>query len=273
MKAAPDSTAIRSLDLVLRDIGPADLTPHFQPIVDATNGTVMGMEVLARGPWPYQSPGLLFARARALDLTRDLDHACRAAALARIATLAPAWPGCRWFLNVTPEVFCDPAPAAIALADEARSAGVDPARIALEITEREAIADLERFQCAVDEYAEQGFLIALDDFGSGSNGLVTLSSCMPHIIKLDMELTRGIRTHRYKQSIVDSVVQLAHSVGALLIAEGVEQWADLETLTEQGIRYFQGYLFGEPVPEPARLPSAILESLRRLNAGRDRRAS
>jgi len=231
-----------NLDLVLRDIDRADIRPHFQPIVDLSRGVVIGYEALSRGPAPFESPSLLFARARQLGMVAELDHACLGAAFARIRTMRDRdWD---WFLNVTPEVFCQYD--AADTASSVRAFGVDPARIVFEITERDADVDLDTLRRAASAHAREGFRIALDDFGSGSNGLIALVACRPHVIKLDMELTRGVGQDAYKQRVVGSMVALAASIGATLIAEGVETRQELEALVRQGVRLAQGRWFGEP---------------------------
>jgi len=255
-----------SLDLVLRDIGPEDITPHFQPIVDLLTTSVIGYEVLSRGPAPFQSPSPLFARARQLNLIHELEHACHTAALERIGDLLRSVPVCQWFVNISPEVFCGDTQESVSLADQVRGFAIDPAHLVFEITEHETSHDPEAFQRAVRHHAREGFRIAIDDFGAGISGLVTLASSKPHIIKMDMELTRSVHAHPYKQSIVRAIVSLAISVDARLIAEGVESWQELEALLHQGVRFAQGHLFGGAEPEPRQLPDHIVHMLRHVRA-------
>ncbi|HEV7765402.1 MAG TPA: EAL domain-containing protein [Thermoanaerobaculia bacterium] len=251
----------QSLDIVLRDIDPSAITPYFQPIVDLFTARVLGYEILSRGPAPFESPSMLFTRARQLGLTAELERACHTAAFSRIGEMDTQAQGRQWFVNVSPEVFCESDSAATAA--EIRRRGLDPSQIVFEITERDAIVDHEQFQRAVRIHAEKGFRLALDDFGSGNSGLVTLVSCMPHVIKLDMELTRDVNVHPYKQNIVRAIVSLAASVDAQLIAEGVETWQELEMLVRQGVRFAQGYLFSAPLLQPSTLNGEVSEMLLR----------
>lgn len=253
--------SVRSLDLVLRDITAEDITPFFQPITDLFTGAVVGYEVLSRGPLPFESPALLFDRSRELGLTPELERACQAAAFARIATLSREQ---RWFVNVTPEVFAGSE--ASDLAAEVRAHGIEPSAIVLELTERDVITDHDRFQRAVRAHAGEGFSIALDDFGSGSSGLVTLLACMPQVIKLDMQLTRGVNADPYKQTLVRSIVSMAASVDARLIAEGVETWQELEMLARQGVRFAQGRVLAGATFEPADLSESVRAMLMRTIA-------
>lgn len=116
----------------------------------------------------------------------------------------------------------------------------------------------------VSHYTRQGFRIALDDFGSGHSSLVTLVRCVPHFLKLDLEIVRGVDRTLYKQQLVKSLVAFSMSVDAKLIAEGVETREELETLVRLGVRYGQGYLFAKPVPEPMELPLSVREELAQL---------
>lgn len=128
--------------------------------------------------------------------------------------------------------------------------GLSQSHIVIEITERDSIDDYARFEAAIAHYGNQGFRIALDDFGSGHSGLITLLSSRPHYLKLDMAVVRDIHLDTYKQMIVKSVVALADNIGAELIAEGVESEYELDVLLSYGVRHAQGFLFGRPAATP-----------------------
>jgi EAL domain-containing protein (putative c-di-GMP-specific phosphodiesterase class I) len=183
-------------------------------------------------------------------LTAELERACGRAALARVAQFAPRLRQSQWFVNISPEVFCAGAEHLAPVVSAIRKREIEPSQVVLEITERAPIADIEQFELAARLYSAEGFRIAIDDFGSGVNGLLTLLACKPHIIKLDMELTRGVHSHSYKQRIVRAIASLAESVNAQLIAEGVETHFELDALLEQGVRFAQGRLFGNPAACP-----------------------
>lgn len=252
-----------SLDAFLRNVESCDIRPHFQPIIDLFTASIIGYEVLARGPAPFESPSILFDRARQLGTTARLEHACRNAAFSRIGELDDEQ-DLQWFINTSPEPLSEPSLDGRSTAEKARRNGIRPERIVVEITESGVIGDHEVFQGLVRDYAGEGFRIALDDFGSGSSGLVTLVSCMPHVIKLDMELTRGVNVHPYKQNVVRSLAGLAASVDAKLIAEGVETWQELDMLVRQGVRFAQGRLLGDALAEPAKFDPQVRTSVLRM---------
>ncbi len=227
------------------------VTPVFQPIVDLLHGEVIGQEVLSRGLGPVREAHHLFTRARAEGFTWELERACWTAALQCISRLPEAQRRAPFFFNVSPDVLSDPrfADRSVALLERY---GLAPKHLVLEITEKAAFEDDALLQRLTRQCAAQGFGIALDDFGAGHSGLVTLVHSAPQFIKLDQALVRDIHRHSYRQHLVKSLVTFASSVDAILIAEGVETWEELAVLLRLGIRYAQGYLLARPTPVPER---------------------
>jgi len=218
---------------------------HFQPIVDLLGGTVLGYEVLSRAA-RFPSIADAFTLARRHGLAWDFESACRTTAIAQIVELNGRARGLRFFLNVGPEVLSDPRFVSAFTCGSLRAAGVEPSQIVLELTEQQAVSDQGRFSELIQHYTSQGFEVALDDFGVGHSSLVTLVSCTPHFLKLDIELVRGIQTDAYRQRLVRSLVGFAANVDSKLVAEGVETWDELEVLVRLGVRYAQGFLFARP---------------------------
>ena len=119
-------------------------------------------------------------------------------------------------------------------------------RLMFEVTEVERIEDPSHLKRIFDEYSKRGFTTAIDDFGAGYSGLNLLASFQPHVIKLDMALTRNIHADVVRQAIVAGIVQVAVRLNIEVIAEGIETIAERDVLTELGIRYMQGYLYARP---------------------------
>jgi diguanylate cyclase (GGDEF)-like protein len=254
----PAAHAVR--DIVERQL----ITSHFQPILDLHHGTVMAWEVLSRGPEGFSAPTEIFAAAEKQGLLSQLERVCRGVALRTIAGFPSSLRSRSFFINVSPNVIGDPRLLNGHMQEELAGLGLDQRNFVIEITERESITDYAAFERQIRHYVEHGFRIALDDLGAGHSGLVTLVTCSPHFMKLDMTLSRDIHRHAYKQHLVKSLTAFAASVDAALIAEGVESWEELETLARLGVRYAQGFLFARPAPTPGEPSEETRLELRRI---------
>jgi EAL domain-containing protein (putative c-di-GMP-specific phosphodiesterase class I)/GGDEF domain-containing protein len=262
---APAGTPARRYEDAIADVVRGRLiTPHFQPIVDMHHGTVLAWEVLSRGPEAFPSPAELFAAAEKLGLLPQLEHVCRDVALRTIASFPSAMRARSFFINVSPNVIGDPNLLNGHIQAELAALNLDQRNFVIEITERESIHDYGAFERQIRHYVEHGFRIALDDLGAGHSGLVTLVTCSPHFLKLDMTLARDIHRHSYKQHLVKSLIAFAAGVDATLIAEGVESWEELETLARLGIRFAQGFLFARPGRVPVEPSDETRVELRRI---------
>jgi diguanylate cyclase (GGDEF)-like protein len=246
----------------VRRIGATDVRAAYQPIVNLLTGVTMAHEVLCRHcELPEDGFGALIDKAHERGATWEVEAACREQSLASIARLPQPMRDGRYFLNVSPGTLRDPRfrdsfnPRVLA------QYGLDLQNLVIEITEKESISDYENFEAAIQHYIARGFKVALDDFGSGHSGLTTLISAHPHYLKLDMEITRDVDKRPYKQMLVRSLVGLASNVNASLIAEGVETWAELETLMKLGIRYAQGFLFARPGFTPPDVEAGAIKRL------------
>jgi len=98
----------------------------------------------------------------------------------------------------------------------------------------------------IETYRRMGFTTALDDFGAGHAGLNLLAKFQTDVIKLDMELIRGIDTSLPRRMIVEGLVRMFERMDIMVVAEGVETLGEYETLRNMGIRYIQGYLLARP---------------------------
>jgi EAL domain-containing protein (putative c-di-GMP-specific phosphodiesterase class I) len=118
--------------------------------------------------------------------------------------------------------------------------------VVLEITERAPLSGLEEVREHVRELRQFGFRIAVDDLGAGYAGLTSFATLDPDIVKLDMNLVRGIEGSAVKRKLVGSVASLCREMDMLIVAEGVETAAERDVLTELGCDLFQGFLFARP---------------------------
>src|SRR3712207_6214944 len=118
-----------------------------------------------------------------------------------------------------------------------------------EFTENEHMSDPSHVGRIVEEYKRIGFTTALDDFGAGYAGLNLLAQFQPDLVKIDMELVRGIATSAARRAIISGIMCIARDLGLQVVAEGVETEDEMRALREAGIALFQGYLFARPLVE------------------------
>jgi diguanylate cyclase (GGDEF)-like protein len=251
-EAGPASAAIS--DVIARGL----LAPVYQPIVALASRTVIGHEGLIRPvpPAPFADPGALFEAADVAGRLTALDLACVEAIVAG----AHALPEEQFLsLNLSPATLEAPdfSPAAL-LAILARH-GFDRQRLVVELTEHQAIHDVDRVRSRLDELRESGVRIAADDIGAGNAGLRLLAEISFDVLKVDLGLVQRSSSGDQSTAVLGSVVAFASRMGALVIAEGVEESAQLASLAELGIEVGQGYHLGRPGPlkQPVREPDPV----------------
>jgi EAL domain-containing protein (putative c-di-GMP-specific phosphodiesterase class I) len=209
----------------------------FQPIVHLNSLETIGYEALARFPAEeIVSPKAWFDAAEAQGLTHDLEILAVASALAQLDRLPE---GVFVSLNVSPTT---------AASEEMRKLleGVDAERIILEVKENATMDDYQRFVGAIDKLRSTGVRVAVDDAGAGDVSVRQMLDVRPDIIKIDVDVTRGIEHDPVKQAIANAFRSLAAGSGAMSLAEGIETDDELEMLKSLNIGAGQGYLLGRP---------------------------
>ena len=126
--------------------------------------------------------------------------------------------------------------------------GVDPAYLHLEITESAYAENPGQIISTVEELRKLGFIIEMDDFGSGYSSLNMLSQMTLDILKLDMKFIQSELSKPVEQSILNDVITMAHRMYLSVVAEGVETREQVERLRAVGCDYVQGYYFAKPMP-------------------------
>lgn len=130
-------------------------------------------------------------------------------------------------------------------------AGVEPACLTLEITESVVAAGATGSEAAMRRLAELsglGVRLAMDDFGTGDSSLDLLRRLPLSVLKIDRSFVAGVATNRPDWAIVRGLVEIGHSLGLTVVAEGIENRDQLDTLVTLGCDRGQGYLWGSPVP-------------------------
>ena len=125
---------------------------------------------------------------------------------------------------------------------------LDFGSLLLEITESAYADDSSQMVDVIRALRNAGFRIEMDDFGSGYSSLKSLSEMPVDIIKLDMSFIRRIHENKITFRMVELVIQMAESLGAPVVAEGVENEQQYQLLRQTGCDFVQGYYFSKPLP-------------------------
>lgn len=209
----------------------------FQPIVDLASREIVGIEALARFTDPPGPPQTWFAEAAAVGLGVELELAAADAALRALRRIPE-----RAYLaiNVSHRTVLSPA-----LRETLRP---HEGRVVLELTEHERIDDYEQLAEALDRLRSLGARVAIDDAGAGFASLRHILNIRPDIMKLDVDLTRGIDSDHARRALSVALISFAEDMGMAIVAEGVETEEELLALRELGVRFGQGYYLGRPGP-------------------------
>jgi len=251
MQAALDQR--HELELALRRaVDREEFEPALQPIVDLTDGRVVGFESLAR--WRRdgvvvaagefisvaEQLGLLPAINRqvaghAFRFIRDWNRRHRPARRAYLATNVSA-------SEIVAQGMVDE------LLESLRRAGTGPESIVVELTEGALVSAPEQAAGRLAHLRRLGVRVALDDFGTGYSSLSHLLRFPVDIVKIDRSFVAELTPEQGRNSVAAATYQLAETLGLDVVAEGIEEPSQAEILASLGVRHAQGYLFSRPVP-------------------------
>jgi diguanylate cyclase (GGDEF)-like protein len=230
-----------------RAIAREELVLHYQPIVALDGGAPVGFEALVR--WQHPERGLL-GPGEFIPLAEEsglivplgawvLREACREAA---------AWPGAPYIsVNVASAQLEQPGfPGEVAAA--LAETGLPAERLVIELTERSLVgaAEGERLQAV----RRLGVRLAIDDFGTGYSSLDYLRRFPMDVLKIDRSFTRGAAAD---DPLLRAIVAMGHSLGLVLVPEGIEDAEQGAALRALGCELGQGFHYGRPAPPPSRI--------------------
>ncbi len=219
------------------------ITMAFQPIIDVARGTVFAHEALVRGA---DGSGAGAVLAQVSDTNRyGFDQLCRATAIEQAAALNLTAGGAGLSINFLPNAVYEPRACIRVTLEAALRTGLPTTDIIFEFTENEAL-DTAHLLNILRSYRDMGFRTAIDDFGAGYAGLGLLTKFQPDIVKLDMDLVRGIDGDPVKRSVVRHTLALLADLGVQPVCEGVETMDEYAVLRDLGVTLMQGYLFARP---------------------------
>lgn len=235
----------------------------FQPIYDVVSGARFAHEALVRGP---NGEGAYTVLSTVDDTNRyAFDQQCRVKAIEMAAKLGLSDDGACLSINFMPNAVYEPRACIRLTLDAAKRTGFPLDRIIFEFTEAEKL-DAAHLLNILRTYKEIGFKTAIDDFGAGYAGLQLLAKFQPDIVKIDMDLVRGIDASPVKRSILRHTLRLLDELAVTPLCEGVETIDELAVLQDLGVRLVQGYVFAKPAFERLAAQASPGGSLRQAAA-------
>lgn len=233
-----------------RAISNGEIVPFYQPIVNGNDGTLRGVEVLARWKHPragYISPASFIPVAEKSGLIIPLTQSLMAQVATNMNTIANKLPeGFHVGINfsathITSASFVEEC---LTFRDSFNSSDL---HLVIEVTEREPLHVDEHLVQRLNILHENGFVIALDDFGTGYSGLSYLHDLHIDYIKIDQSFVGRVNAHPESTRILDCVLDLARKLSLSIVAEGVETKEQVDYLNQNNITFLQGYYFYKPV--------------------------
>jgi diguanylate cyclase (GGDEF)-like protein len=228
------------------------LEVHYQPTVLLTDGRTTGFEALVR--WNHPERGLI-PPVEFIPLAEEtgdivgigawvLREALRQGAAWTAETGMPL----RMAVNLSPRQFHDGGDVTALVVDALQESGFPAEQLTLEVTEGVLVRDGDAVVAQLESLRALGVRIAIDDFGTGFSGLSYLRHLPADIIKIDRSFVMDLPLGRSAVTLITSIVELAHTLGLDIVAEGVETEDQRRALADLDCGSAQGYLFARPEP-------------------------
>jgi diguanylate cyclase (GGDEF)-like protein len=225
------------------------LTLVYQPIVDGLSGRMLGSEALSRWTHPEfgtVTPDIFIPIAERFGLIQVLSRSMMRRACQQLRRLHHlGYPDQFMSLNVSPHQF-DGDDLVKDLTDAVARAGIAPSNVQLEITEGAIMTDPRRAASILNNLADLGYRIALDDFGAGQSSLTYLRQLPVHCIKIDRSFISELTEDSDPGPILRAIVGMANGLKCETLPEGIESEAQRNQLLSLGCRWMQGYFFARP---------------------------
>lgn len=223
---------------------------HYQPIIDLREGKISGFEALAR--WQHPEQGMIPPDVFIPCLEETGLIIPASLIIFRIAcNQLEQWNrefslGLNLSLNLSNQQFLYPD-----LLEDVmqivQSSGIKPTNLKLEITESTLIENLERALVILEEFERQGIEISIDDFGTGYSSLSYLNQLSVRSLKVDQSFIQKIGAQAENSELAQAIIDLGHTLGMTIIAEGCETEGHLSFLQQLNCEFAQGYFFSKPM--------------------------
>jgi len=223
---------------------------YYQPRLELSTGNIICLEALVR--WNHPEIGLIAPNefiplAEESGLILQLgEWVLREACLQKARWLEAGILNYQIAVNISPCQFQDES-----FSDKAiqiiEQTGIDPAFLEFEITESSIMQNMDTTVAVLDKLCTKGISISIDDFGIGYSSLNYLKQFPIHCLKIDRSFVKNIHSNKDDWAITNAIIHLGHALEVQVVAEGVEEWSQLEILKETTCTTIQGYLLSPPV--------------------------
>jgi EAL domain-containing protein (putative c-di-GMP-specific phosphodiesterase class I) len=227
-------------------------TLYYQPHIELSTGNVTGCEALIRWNHPTRGlllPGHFIPFAEQTGIITSIDAWVMRNAFAAAKELSATRPGFRLFFNLSGRQAGDPK-LIRAFSDAARN-GVPLGNIGVEITESDAMRDVEATRRVCRALRRLGVQIAIDDFGTGYSSLSFLKRLPVDVVKIDQSFIAGLMSDPHDAAITETIISIAERFGFASLAEGVERPDELAWLRLWCCTYAQGFGISHALPMEA----------------------
>ena len=226
-----------------------NVVPYLQPIVN-TDGKIVGAEALARWIHPqdgFLPPSTFIPVFEKNGMIVEIDRYMWRCACEILADWKKNGRDLFISVNISPKdfYFMDVAEEIKALVKEY---DIDPVKFRIEITETVMMTDIDSRMKVLDELRQAGFVVEMDDFGSGFSSLSLLKDMPVDVLKIDMKFLKTTADDEKAKTILQNILNLSDDLGMFSLTEGVETKTQLEMLSKMGCKLFQGFYFAKPLP-------------------------
>ena len=224
------------------------IRPYLQPIVDS-RGMLAGAEALVRWIHPdegFMTPGEFIPVFERNGLIADVDKHMWKCACEMLADWKERGIDSFISINISPKDFfyLDVVSELVSLVEEYK---INPKRLRVEITETAVLSDSVDISKLVSDLHEYGFIVEMDDFGSGYSSLNLLKDMSIDLIKIDMEFLKDSERNLKSGLIIKNIINMSEDLGIDTLTEGVETAKQFEQLYDMGCNLYQGYYFSKPL--------------------------
>ncbi|MBL4647179.1 MAG: hypothetical protein COA52_03690 [Hyphomicrobiales bacterium] len=230
-----------------------EILAYYQPIIDLKNGNIVGCEALVRWLKPDGTvipPAQFLQQADNSGLAIPLTIVLMRRIRDDLEDLYANRPDLKVAINLFP-VHLNRLETSEEIEKIFGPSGIAFEQLTFEITERQPLEDLDKAKQIIQDLKWLGCSVALDDVGTGHNGLQYLMELGVDIVKIDKLFVDGISQGGFSETIIEALVRVAQNMRMKIVAEGIEHSRQAVALREMQIDFAQGYLFSKPLPAGA----------------------